>query len=165
MARGKSNGNIIYAIYCDKANEWYIGRTFNASLRFKQHIKDKQSAIYRWVKEYGENHIYMMVIKAGLSIDEAVAYETKYIYENYFKFQLVNRSLPRSMYLLPFCEDEKTTKYWLSLCRKIDEDINKKSGRSRYITGRCDYQNGRCNYTQFFESTLISALERKSKSV
>ena len=84
MTSRKKDGNYIYAIYCDVSNEWYIGRTCNPQLRFKQHTRDCKSAVHGLVEKYGEDHIFMIVLESGLTFEDAVIHEAKYLYENTF---------------------------------------------------------------------------------
>lgn len=146
------NANVIYVAYCDKSDEFYIGRTCHPAERFKQHISDNQSPVHERAEMYGRNHIFFFIIKANLSKEEAAQYEAKYIYEKYAQVKLINRSLPPSQYLTPFCKTEEQTEHFKKLAYKIEKDMTNGIGcfaeaKARRVRGNGNYI--RCGTTPY----------------
>lgn len=136
MAQGQETGNCIYALYSPLSDEYYIGRTSRPLERYKQHLVMANGAIFPCVSKFGEDSIVMVVLKSDLTLTESQEYEAKYIYQNYFRVTLLNRTFPSISHIIPFCKTKDDVEYWQKLFRAIDVDQHSEHPRIKYLWKR-----------------------------
>lgn len=125
-------GDCVYLIYCSGSNKFYIGRAQDPINRFSQHISSDTSAVFPEVKAHGANSVTMLILKSKLNTMEAMSYEAKYIFENYFKLDLLNRACPSVNNIFPLIHNSEDLKRWLNLLNEIDEDQRSNHPRIKF---------------------------------
>lgn len=125
-------GDCVYLIYCSGSNKFYIGRAADPVTRYKQHISSDASAVFPEVEAHGADSVTMLILKSKLSSGDAMSYEAKYIFENYFKLDLLNRACPSVRNIIPFIHNSEDLKRWLNLLNEIDEDQQSNHPRIKF---------------------------------
>ena len=146
MAKGKETGNFVYAMMCSATGQCYIGRTSNLLARYKQHLKDPKDAFASIVSQYGEESIIMITLKSNLTLEGSMAYEAKFIFQNYFNAELINRTFPSVRNIVRLITSADDERYWRTQFKRIDEDLCSDNPRMRYVWKKPDSLQNDLNF-------------------